>query len=615
MNKFKSFGKYVATVVMLALCIGLFGNTDAYADDLFTRTEATGTYDIVVMPGSETHFSVPLNAAHYIGPVNSVIAVCDNTDIKVSNAKFTNKALYDEHAATYIDADVNYMLEFDVVSEDSLAIGYNRIHFIGRCNSGYDRISGEFVDEFDICTLTAFTGSELSPIEIYIENIEYKESAVVPGNAFTMKLTLRNNGEMRALGTYLSMDFGASGIIPEYKMERLKIGDIPAGGTAKVEVPVSVLKNAQPDLYRVTANITCKDGKGIEQGPFSQNIYMTVNKVSVTPTPTPTPELVKKAKLVLSTEDNYKELTPKTDTSIRLVVENTGNEAASDVRIYVNGLDAAVGLTKNFTSEYISLGTVGAGEKTEAEIPLSVAKNFEVSLLELGIKAEYDYGSDGSGETSMTVYVKAPEAAEPSPSPTPEPTPVVYRNNVTISSVKQDPAAPKAGDILTISFDITNDGNVAITNTRAFGMNLSTNGFEPISSDPYVKVGTIAAGAKKNVTMAFRVGEEIPSGFSTLSIGYDFLNAEGQLMSDSANIYVLNIQGKVEKNISRPKLIVSSFSTDEEVLKAGSTFNFTFALKNTHTSKSARNIKLTFAASGQPDVFRHHCRTDYGCFL
>ena len=46
-------------------------------------------------------------------------------------------------------------------------------------------------------------------------------------------------------------------------------------------------------------------------------------------------------------------------------------------------------------------------------------------------------------------------------------------------------------------------------------------------------------------------------------------------------------------DVGRPKLIVSDYGTDSDMLRAGESFNFNFTLKNTHTSKDAKNIKIT----------------------
>jgi len=711
--------KMLAFVLAFALCFGMVEQLPASADNSFSVDNITGMYDIIVTPGKTEHFSIQMKANDPITRITSIIGKSTNPEITVSNAKLTNQTLSGSNAVTDVTATVVYALEFDLTAADTLSIGYNTISFTGR-GSKFNQAIGDWEAEFDVYTVTSYTPVELAPAEIIIDKVSYSESSIKPGISTTITLTLKNIGDMQAINNYLTMDFGATGIIPDYSVERIKVGALNAGQSVKVDVPIKILKNAEPGICCITANVFGKDAKGAAIGPFARNMYLTIIDTKVTPTPSPTPAVVKKADIELSTNDNYKTINPDTKSTIVVTLKNNGDADAKEIDLYVNGLDAAIGLTKGFTSEYIKAGSlaagesktveipviaskdlaaglyelgisaeytfgkdsekktnmtlylkgeiikkedpatgaalielstsdnymivkpetnavihvdvknsgdedakdvkllvsgldtsvgltkgytseyikvgkVAAGETVKAEIPVIVSKNFAAGLFEIAVTADYSYGKDSSDKTLMTLYVKGLESAVVTP--TPEPTPIIYKNNVSISNVVQDPVVPEAGDLVTISFDVTNEGNGAIKNAKAFGQNLSSSNFEPISSDPYTKIGTINAGGSRNVKMVFKVGDDITSGFNSLSIGFEYTSADDQLANESVNVYVLNVKGKEkgDKKISKPKLIISTFETDEEILKAGQTFNFSFGLKNTHAEKSAKNIKLTFS--------------------
>jgi hypothetical protein len=91
--------------------------------------------------------------------------------------------------------------------------------------------------------------------------------------------------------------------------------------------------------------------------------------------------------------------------------------------------------------------------------------------------------------------------------------------------------------------------------------------------------------------MPLLVSNEAAEGVHTLEIKCDYKDNSGTPQSDPATIYVLDVQNSGAT--SKPKLIISNFSTDIEELRAGSTFNFIFDIYNTHSNVDAKNIKVT----------------------
>ena len=235
----------------------------------------------------------------------------------------------------------------------------------------------------------------------------------------------------------------------------------------------------------------------------------------------------------------------------------------TDVRVNViSGLETSIGLTKGYTTEGISAGKLKAGEEKTVKIPVRVAKNFAPGLYEIQFAATYK-DKDKAEKTSetMTMYVKGPAEKEEEKKEEP-----VKLYNVSIGNVSQSPENPKAGETVTVSFDVINEGNTAITNVKVAGTGLSSTGFEPVNSDPYKSVGSIAAGSRKNVTMTFKVGKDIPQGFNTLNITCEYVDESGTSLTESAGLYILDVVNEREENneqkTSRPKLIISSYSAD-----------------------------------------------------
>lgn len=588
MKKKVLLGKFLAGFFVLAMCLGLFSAATAQAATYFTPANATGTFDVALEPGKSVHVVIPVKAKDFVGSLYSVSAVSNSDYITISNIKLTNPALINqvETPIISISTGTTYNFEFDIYTSDTAKIGYNTINITGT-GEIYDIGMGDFgtQTEIPLYNVSTYIANELVPADIVVESNKYDESLVLPEQNFTMKLKLKNAGEIQALNAYLTMDFGNSGIIPDYKVEKIKVGTLGAGADKTVDVPVKVLKTATPGFYQISATITAKDAMGRDIGPFVQSMYITVKEKE--------PEKVDNSapSLSISTGDNYMELVPDTNDEITVKVKNKGDKDAINAKLAVkDGLSAGIGLTKAYTSNYIEIGTVKVGEEVSVKIPVNVAKNFAAGLYELDIEVEYtDANKKEIAPATMTMYVKGPVS---------ETVDTTVNNTVSISGVTQNPANPKAGETVTVSFTVTNEGNAPVSNVRVYGVGLSSNGFEPVSSEPYQKVGTIPANSTAKVSMSFKVGANIPEGFNGLNIGYSYTDANKQAYNAECMVYILNVvneKKEAETVISKPKLIISNSYTDVETLRAGEEFDFTFELKNTHSTKSAKNIKVTLS--------------------
>lgn len=730
MKRIKGLSKFTAVLLMAVMVLALFNGIGAKAaGNLLIPAKPTGKFDFEIEPGQSKHIVIPVKTVSTDLDIFSVYGESTNTNLRILNVKFinTDNDSTTGSEVTQILANHHYNIEFDVMANESLKIGYNTVSFNGFGVVRDYSVGGDAVElqNDTLLTITSYTATELNPMEIVIDSIIYDEAAVVPGNSFTMKLKIKNIGERQALNTNLSMDFGSSGIIPNYNVENFKVGSIGAGKTVGVDIPVTVLKTAVPNYYTISANIECKDSDGLEKS-FIKNIYITIKNGK---------EEVKKGAPVisLSTSDNYKVLKPDTEDNIKVVIKNTGESDAKDVRITVNsGLDASVGLTRGYTSDSVSAGDIKAGESKTVTIPIRVAKGFAPGLYELQISASYKdgnnnektsnnmtmyvkgtekkettvksdislstennysalkpdtesnlivivknngktdvtnvkvnvisgletsigltkgYTTDGikvgklkAGESKkvkvpvrtsksfapglyeiqmnatytdsqsvdktssvMTMYVKGPDEKE-------EKDPEIKHGSVSIGNVSQSPENPKAGEEVTVSFDVINDGNASITNVKVSATGLSSSTFEPVSSEPYKKVSSIGAGSRARVSLTLKVGKDIPEGFNTLNVACEYSDASGATSSETAGLYILNVENELrgggnQKN-SRPKLIINRYSAEPVVdpeelemsedpdklmheLKAGKTFTFNYTLINTHATKAAKNIKIT----------------------
>ena len=505
----------------------------------------------------------------------------------------TNTTLHNRYdVATGMANDQRYIIEFDISCAENLDPSTYEVTLFGTTlwtDTGkvslYEDLKGKMVKvvKTPLIRYSMKSSDEAKSVSVKIEGITYDKTKTEPNdhNAFSLKLT--NTGKIDASDIYIDATLDTM-LSPDYEMKRLRVGSLKAGETKTFKVPFSVNKSAENGTVNVVFEVSGVDkyGKPIEK--TSETIYVTLGKGSaVTPTNAPS--------LSLSTKQNYKLLVPSTDDSVIIRITNNGSRVAKNVKLScTKGFGVGEGLTKSYTTSSILVDDIPAGKTVKVEVPFLVAANFAKGIHELEFSVAYTDEDKTKYESDlMTMYVEHYKTGEI--------TEVDGLTYLLISGVTQTPNMPQAGDRVTVSFNVKNKGTEKVTNLHFYATGLSAAGFQPVSGEPYQDEGSLDAGESKKVTMTFMAGEDIPKGVNALAIGYDFFDASNKAQQSTTTIYVLNVINHKfdEIDVGRPKIIVSDYVTEPDILRAGETFDFSYTLKNTHTGKEARNIKITLS--------------------
>lgn len=281
------------------------------------------------------------------------------------------------------------------------------------------------------------------------------------------------------------------------------------------------------------------------------------------------------------------ELKPGSVADVSFTVTNTGEIEAKGVRL---SADYSAGLLLPEYTDYTrKLGDMKQGDGKTVSLKIRVLETVSQSVVLLPLEISYK-NSDGEAflaEANNTLYLKIqlPEKEEEEK---------FENGTLLVNNVKQSPEEPKAGEKVTVSFLMENTGEKDYTDTKIYTFYVPNTGFEPVNAEPYQYVGTIKAGQKKAVSLTVVAGEDIPAGMNTLGISYTYRDGNGTAVAETVDLYVLNVQKKEDAlGNSKPKLMVSEFTTNLEQVKSGEEFDFTFQVYNTHSETSAKNIKVT----------------------
>ncbi len=566
--------KLMALFLICSMILAGFGNAataNAESDKVYIKLSDSKKNVIDANPGEVTHVKIPVVATRtYIQKPQIVARPANDAPFTVGDVTITNQNITGEvQGISTIDGA---FLEFDVIMKDSAGIGiYDLDINLEYTSIEFDDMNGQYPIVSTSLPLSVRVTKEKAPIQITIDKISYNEDAAAIGNSFDLSFVVKNEGEIAAYNTYVTLDYKDSGMIPGYTIESIKVGDLKAGESKTIKVPVKVLPTAKEGLQTISANFTYKDIER-KDGSVGKSIYITLKKIST--------EVSEDAKLTIESNSVNDKILAGSSYQLKGTIENIGKQKATNVVVSIaGGVGVSNGIIAKNETEGIKVSDIFAGGKHNFTIPLLVTDSATAGLQEISVQVSY---TDSNGETRSAVTKAYLTVVKPE---TPEQT-----GEVVISGAVQSPASPVVGQKLSVTFNVQNKGNSTITDVTLSGQELSSAGFEPLDSQAVRNIGSLKAGETRTVTLDFKVGANIAEGLNTLIIGCDYVDGSASKQSMKSPIYILNV---INDSNSKPKLIISGYTVDQEELKAGSTFNFTFNVKNTHMSKSAKNIKVT----------------------
>lgn len=289
------------------------------------------------------------------------------------------------------------------------------------------------------------------------------------------------------------------------------------------------------------------------------------------------------------------DMKPGGTATVSFELTNVGEVTAKGVRLaaeFGSGM-----LIPNYTDYTKKLGDLKEAEAAKVSLSVRVMESVAQSVVILPLRITYKDidGVEYEADSNNVLYLNVELPEEPKEEDKPD------LGTLLINNVKQNPANPKAGEAVSLTFDMTNTGEKAYTDVKLFPNYVSGTGFEPVKAEPYQAVGTLKAGQKKSVTVNLVAGKNMAGGMNAFTMNYTYENFNKEEVSGSTTFYVLNIQEKKDESkeevvVSRPKLMVTEFSTSKEVVKSGEEFDFTFRVYNTHSKTAANNIKITVSS-------------------
>ena len=545
-------------VAILAICMlatGMIGNLYiAHAEEgpYVVAVDKNNTF--VLKPGSTTHIKFKVKSTTYF-LYDLKIKVSDENDgspFTFSRPVFTTEQ---GEPITNFGSSMNVYLEFDVTAKETAGI---KTYPISLLIEGVNFSESSFSSKLE---LQLNILEEKAPAQLTIDNVDYGNNII--GSNVNITFDIKNEGEIIARNTYITVVYGDTGIAKDYSVDSIKIGDIAPGEIKPVKLPVALLPNATPGRKTLTVNFSFKDIDGTAKTstyPFQVEIrensnapYLEIERIEYPDDVKPGDEFVLKA-----------------------VFRNNGITKATDIMVTVENAETE-SIVKNYFTDYVKVSSMNREEAKEAKIPLIAGASASGNLNKLVLKITYSDMNEVTYTKTKTLYLKVASESE---GPAKE-------TSVVIKNVSQNPSKPVAGGDLKISFELENKGNTDMKELKLTLDGLTGRTFIPVNAEPYIYIELLKAGESRSITIPLKVSDDIPEGLNYLDVKYSYKGGTGEVI----RIPVLDIQNSLGSS-SIPKLIISQYFADVEELRAGSTFNFTFDIMNTHSSVTAKNITV-----------------------
>jgi len=548
-------------VIIAAIAIFLVG-MGVLGKDITVQAEnsiviATENVDLVVKPGEKNTITIPIKSLKsYLADVSISLETEDDTPFTISRPQL----YYYDNVTTGITADATTAVKFDVIVDDTAKIGYYPItlKFTYQAYS-YSADKEGFTTITTPLNINLRITEEKSPAQLTISKVSSKDAVL--GNDTELSFYIKNEGEIKAHNIYIKLNYGENGIVNRYTAEKIKIGDLMPNQEYAVTLPIRILPTANTGVVTIPVDFTYKTAAGTELTD-TYNISIEVAEGDIAP------------KLDIDSVTYNGELWPGDDFILIATIRNYGGSMANDVAVSVDpssiGADKFI---KNYFTDVIEVRNIRKDDSVDVKIPLIVSKDITGGINELKLNISYTNELGMTLTSSKTIYLE-----------------ILTQPNIIIDAVTQKPAKPMAGESLEVSFDMENKSQYDIKDVKIYLNNLSDTTFIPRNPKPYIYLEELKGGTKERITIPLMVSDQINEGLNHLEIRYTY---EGKPEGEAIKIPILDVQNEAENSSSMPKLIVSQYSTDVEQIKAGSTFNFTFDLHNTHSSAVAKNITVT----------------------
>lgn len=392
------------------------------------------------------------------GPVFTVKSDDPDSPLKITSVRVSD-ANNPNLTHVFLNSSIPIILEFDITVDDYAEIGTYSYYIT--YSSPYDDHEPEVLP--GLLQMKVEVVAEKMPPQIAV--VSGTEFSAKAGEEVVLKFKVRNEGEIPALNTYLSVEYDNRFMIPTYTPLNQKIGDVSAKGTKEVTVSYTITEDAPSGRVRLPIRVTYKNKNGVVFTSEEYALYLNIDgKREAEPTPLPEP-----ATLLLNTVRQSPE-SPKAGEQLKVTfrLQNHGKTDVTDVKVSLTGLSSH-GFEPINSEPYQYIGTIPAGTSKQVEVTVKAGKDIPEGLNSLNVQYSYTDVLDRTNTEVVALNILNVQSNRTGEETT------ISRPKLMISNFYTDLEEVKAGSIFDFTFELlnTNDEiaakNIKVTVTSSSG--------------------------------------------------------------------------------------------------------------------------------------------------
>ena len=354
-------------------------------------------------------------------------------------------------------------------------------------------------------------------------------------------------------------------------LSEMPIKQLLTSATADVKFSVDVDKFAAEGVYPCTFKLTYTNAWGDEINPVERTVYIKV--VNSQTNCNLSLQLPPDQNASAAAGGNF---------DLPIIIKNSGSLAAKEVKVSITGMSQETFTLSSGTGRK-DFRVIYGNESYPMTYTLKASSSLKSGSYPISFVVDYVDEKGTAGKVEQQVWV-----------------PVAGKDGgitmLEIEGITPSKTTVKSGESFDVSAKIKNTGDYDIAQIKVSAD--GTAAMLPISQNLYV-ISNLKKGETRDITFKFQSRPDAERGGVPITIKAEPVDGgENSSIARAISVFLdSTAEGSKEAGKNVPKIIVSSYSSDPTLVKAGERFTLNMQFLNTHASKTVRNIKGSFVVT------------------
>ena len=422
-------------------------------------------------------------------------------------------------------------------------------------------------------SITTDPKSDIQAFDDFSMDLDFVHNAYTDSDVTSIDITVTGVGGMS--GSYAEKGVRPSGgSVLSYRLH-VPEGKITYTGMGATTLLIDVKYSGKvTDSYSFQRTVYSIDGGGNDQYDPDEPVI---------PSPMDPPKLVGNA-IIVKEGSPLQTINAGQNKTLRIQLSNTTNSILGKIQV---SSTLPEGMTFNASDATKSI-YLGRRETAELTLDVSAGKEMTSGTQTISLKAMYKYGSEVKTE-EIPVYLKVTGMEEQTGG----------SGSLAVTNYKVDKSTVPAGDTFKLNVTVQNNTGKAVKGLQVKLDGLATEGITVNGGLDTQTIQNLAPGASTTLTYNMATSKKLETGNQILTV--NLKNGEEETAS-KVFVPVKGTKTSSDENtegvgMSKPQIIMQSYSFGESSVVGGQTFPLTLNVKNTSSVSAIENVKMTIESA------------------